>query len=102
MELYNKIGCFFSEKKDFDFTNQISYCLLFFIYNSIGDIYGCNNTLFEKRRKILKILNDKQVCEMFKAIDIDKLNISKKQKIVTKCYKSKMFITALIIYMSKK
>ena len=39
---------------------------------------------------------------MFKAIDVDKLNISKKQKIVTKCYKYRMFITALIIYMSKK
>ena len=102
LELYNKIDRFFSKKEDFDFTNQINYCLLFFIYNSIGDIYGSNDNLFEKRRKILKILNDKHVCEMFKAIDIDKLNISNKQKIVTKCYKYRMFITALIIYMSKK
>ena len=102
LRLYNKIDCFFSEKKDFDFTNQINYCLLFFIYNSIGDIYGSNNTLFEKKTKILKILNDKQVYEMFKSIDIYKLNISMKQKIITKCYKYKMFIIALIIYMSKK
>ena len=102
LELYNKIDSFFSKKEDFNFTNQINYCLLFFIYNSIGDIYGSDKRLFEKRRHILKILNNKQVCDMFKVIDIDKLNISKKQKIITNCYKYKIFITALIIYMSKK
>lgn len=102
LELYNKINSFFSNKEDFDFTNQINYCLLFFIYNSIGDIYGSNKSLFQKRDTILKILNNKQVREIFKNIDVNKLNVSKKQKIITNCYKYKVFILALIVYMSKK
>ncbi|MCC3869656.1 glycosyltransferase family 2 protein [Terrisporobacter mayombei] len=100
--LYVEIRLFFEDKKDFDFSMQIYNCLLFFIYNSIGNIYSSNKKLSVKKKDILKILNTKEVREMFNNIDIKSLNLSKKQQLITYCYKNKVFISALILYMSRK
>ena len=100
--LYREIKAFFEDKKDFDFSKQIYYCLLFFIYNSIGDLYGSNKTLYDKKKCILSILNNRDVKKMFDNIDIKNLNLSKKQQLITYCYKYKIFIPALILYMSKR
>lgn len=102
VQLYYEIKRFFQNKTDFDFSKQIYYCLLFFVYNSVGDIYGSNKSYPEKKKKILKILNNQDVKEMFKNIDINSLNMSKKQKLITYCYKYKIFIGLLISYMSRK
>lgn len=102
ISLYKEIKAFFEERKDFDFSKQIYYCILFFIYNSVGNIYASNKKLSYKKKDILKILNNKEVREMFDHIDIKILNISKKQQLITYCYKYKIFIPALILYMSRK
>lgn len=102
ISLYKEIKDFFEERKDFDFSKQIYYCLLFFIYNSVGNIYGSNKKPYDKKKDILNILNNKEVRQMFDNIDIKSLNLSKKQKLITYCYKYKIFIFALILYMSRK
>ena len=68
----------------------------------MGNIYGSNKKLFDKKKDILKILNNKEVREMFDYIDISSLNLGKKQKLITYCYKYKIFISTLVLYMSKK
>lgn len=102
ISLYKEIKAFFEDKEDFDFSKQIYYCLLFFIYNSVGNIYGSNKKLSDKKKDILNILNNQDVREMFDNININSLNLSKKQKLITYCYKYKIFISALILYMSRK
>lgn len=102
VQLYYEIKRFFGNKKDFDFSKQIYYCLLFFVYNSMGNIYGSDKSSYQKKKDILKILNSEDVKDMFKNIDIRSLNMSKKQKLITYCYKYKIFIALLIGYMSRK
>ena len=102
MKLYKEKKAFFEMRKDFDFSKQIYYCLLFFVYNSIINIYESNKSISDKKKDILKILNNKEVRHMFDNININSLNLSKKQKLITYCYKYKIFISALILYMSRK
>lgn len=84
--------------KDFNFSRQIDLCLLFFLYNAVGDLYGAPLERKEKRRMILAILNDPEVRAMFGRLDIGSLPISVKQKIITLCYRHRAGISALMRY----
>ena len=84
--------------KDFNFSRQIDLCLLFFLYNAVGDLYGAPLERKEKRRMILAILNDPEVRAMFGRLEIGSLPISAKQKFITLCYRHRAGISALMRY----
>lgn len=86
--LHFEINKYFSECESFDFSHQIDLCLLFFVYNSVSNIFSADNLEREKKFKIVKnILGDNEVRRMFSNIKVLKLPISKKLKIVTIIYK---------------
>jgi len=98
-KLHAAIRRSFSEDTAFDFQKQIDLCLLFFVFNSVGDIYGADSLSFgEKRTKIYGILRDAAVREMFGRLDISHLPIPVKQKVITFIYKKQVGISALIKY----
>ena len=84
--------------KDFDFSRQIDLCLLFFLYNAVGDLYGAPVERPEKKRMILTVLKDPEVRAMFRRLDIAGLPIPKKQKIITMLYHHRIGISLLICY----
>ena len=88
----------FGTVEAFDFGRQIDLCLLFFVYNAVGDIYRAPLTGREKKQLILSILEDPQVREMFARLDIKALPISAKQKILTWLYRRRLGLSALIRY----
>lgn len=86
--LHFEINKYFSECESFDFSHQIDLCLLFFVYNSVSNIFSADNLEREKKFEIVKnILGDNEVRRMFSNIKVLKLPISKKLKIVTIIYK---------------
>ena len=90
-KLHMKIEEHFGNDMIFDFQYQIDLCLLFFLYNAVGDIWKEQG--LDKRKKNLMvshILNEKKVKQMFKRIKVLKLPISKKLKVVTLLYKYHM------------
>lgn len=87
-KLHFEINRYFSECEDFDFSHQIDLSLLFFVYNSVSNIFGADNLEKEKKFEIVRtILGDKEVRRMFSNLKVLKLPISKKLKIVTFIYK---------------
>lgn len=86
--LHFEINNYFSECESFDFSHQIDLCLLFFVYNSVSNIFSADNLEREKKFEIVRnILGDNEVRRMFSNIKVLKLPISKKLKIVTIIYK---------------
>ncbi|WP_287971006.1 MULTISPECIES: glycosyltransferase family 2 protein [Blautia] len=87
-KLHRKIEEYFENDKTFDFQHQIDLCLLFFLYNAVGDIWREQSlNTHEKRRMVLNILKDNKVKKMFRRINIFKLPISNKLKVITLLYK---------------
>ena len=87
-KLHKKIEEYFGNDKSFDFQHQIDLCLLFFLYNAVGDIWREQSlNTHEKRRMVLNILKDNKVKKMFRRINIFKLPISNKLKVITLLYK---------------
>ena len=101
IKLFRCISNEFSNDRSFDFDYQIDLCLLFFVYNTVGEIYSTNYSFLQKRNKIYEILNTPEVVDMFKNIDIFKLNVSTKLKIITFVYKYRMGLNLLIRYFSR-
>lgn len=97
-KLHRGIREAFGNCTDYNFTHQIDLCLLFFLYNAAGDLYGAPLTRKEKKQVILLILNDPEVREMFGRLNIAKLPISPKQKAITYLYHYRIGISALIRY----
>ena len=98
LKLHAGIRASFGCCADFDFSHQIDLCLLFFLYNAVGDLYGAPLARREKKRMILKILGCPQVRELFGRLDIAKLPIPAKQKLITYLYRFRVGIPALIRY----
>lgn len=98
VRLYHRIKEVFESYSEYDFSHQINLCLLFFIYNSIGEIYSADMSTKEKKLKIYNILNMSMVREMFKAINFFQLDISFKLKVITLMYKHRFGILLLIKY----
>lgn len=81
-----------SEKRiyssEFNFEEQLDKMVLFFLFNSIGDIIRAKElTIMKKISIISKILNDPTTKNMFHHIKIDSLPISTRNKIMTLLYK---------------
>lgn len=100
--LHSKIKTEFENCGEFDFLPQIDLCLLFFLYNTVGEIYGAPMCAKDKREKICCILNTPSVREMFKRLNVGSLGISNKLKAVTVMYKYKIGISLLIAYFGRK
>lgn len=98
LKLHAGIRASFGGCADFDFSHQIDLCLLFFLYNAVGDLYGAPLARREKKRMILNILGCPQVRELFGRLDIAKLPIPAKQRLITYLYRFRVGISALIRY----
>lgn len=100
-KLYQKIKELFYYNIEFDFRKQVDFCLLFFLYNAIGDIYGGEElTIKDKVKCINKILCTLEVKKMFKRTKVCFLPVSIKQRILTWCYKYRVGIGILVRYYS--
>jgi len=100
--LHKRIENEFKCDKEFDFSKQIDLCLLFFIYNTVGQTYGANISKKEKLQKINEILKSERTIETFKNIKINELQVSMKLKIITFMYKYRIGISLLIDYFGSK
>ena len=99
MKLHRAIRDVFFANECYDFSRQIDLCLLFFLYNAVGDIYGAARlNRRDKKRRITTILNAEEVQSLFARINISDLQIAVKQKIITSLYKHRMGISLLILY----
>ena len=85
-QLYSYIKEFFSNVSDYDFNKQIDLSLLYMVYHCIGNVKKSNYKNHVKTKKILDILNDDDVKEMFKNLNINSLDISWKLKVYTLVY----------------
>ena len=78
----------FATCTDFDAQRQLDWALLFLVYNAVGDISEVKSLSIRKRkRKILEILSEIEVRDMFARIRVLNLPISWKLKILTLTYK---------------
>ena len=100
--LHSRIAADFGNDKEFDFSRQIDLCLLFFLYNTVGEIYGADLPVKEKKNRITGILKAAQVTEMFGRTSIGSLQISAKLKLLTFAYKYRVGLSFLIHYYGRK
>lgn len=100
--LHKRIKDTFGNSERFDFSHQIDLCLLFFLFNTIGDIYQTDLSKYEKKAKIKSILMTPAVSSMFEHLRITELPISKKQKVIVLIYKYQIGISALVAFYTKK
>ena len=101
--LHTKIREFFGNDAEFDFSHQIDLCLLFFVYNAVGDIMGTEQLdRKQKAEKVRGILGDKEVKKLFSHMRVQELQVSKKQKLITWLYKWNLGIGFLCWYFEKK
>ena len=103
LRLHRGIREAFGNCTDFDFSHQIDLCLLFFLYNTVGDILRTKQLpRAEKTAKIHNILIDEAVTDMFDRLNISALPVSKKQKLITWLYKKRMAIGLLCMYYERE
>lgn len=98
MKLHIEITNVFRSYREFDFSDQVDLCLLFFMYNSVGDLYTAPLGRQKKKQAIKDILKTPEISVMFKRINIRKLPITFKQKLITFMYRHRIGISALIWY----
>ena len=103
LRLHRGIQQEFGNCADYNFVPQIDLCMLFFLYNTVGDIMRTEQlNAAEKKRRILKILRESAVTEMFERLNIRSLQVSSKQKIITWLYKKRLAIGLLVRYYGRK
>ena len=100
--LHAKIRAEFAQDAAFDFRYQTDLCLLFFLFNTVGELYGAALPHGEKRKKIQKILDCEEVRAMFGRLSVCSLPISQKQKLVTLIYKYRIGVGAYLSYCEGK
>lgn len=101
--LHSCIKAEFGSVQDYDFSGQIDRCLLFFLYNTVGEILGLRQlTNKDKLNHISSILKENNIRDMFKRLDIMALPISYKQKVITWLYKKQWAISLLCKYYERK
>lgn len=102
-KLYVNIKRIFAKDQKYDFSYQIDLCLLFFVYNTVGEICRANNiSTVDKNDRIKSILTSSIVSDMFRRIKINKLKVSTKQKLITLIYKYQIGLPILIEYYGRK
>lgn len=99
LRLHRGIQEAFGSCTGFDFSRQIDLCLLFFLYNAVGDILTTKQLpRSDKVVKIRGILKSEAVTDMFGRLNIGSLPISKKQQMVTWLYRKRLAIGMLCRY----
>lgn len=102
-KLIKEIENRFGECPEYDFHEQIDKVLLFFIYNAVGDIFRADSLSRSQKNKAAKgILKDETVIELFRRLDIKKLCIPAKLKILTGCYAHPALVPLISAYMERK
>lgn len=102
-KLHERIRHIFSECLVFDFSHQIDLCLLFFVYNAVGEILNERRLPRDDRVKKCKlVLHDMEVVNMFSRLNIRSLPITRKQKVLTMMYRYGFRLEILCRYFDKK
>lgn len=93
----------FAECTEYDFSEQIDKVLLFFVYNTIGELLGADSLSRRERNEMAKkILREDTVLQMFKRLDIGKLNVSPKLRMLTRCYAHPVSVPLVSVYSGRK
>ena len=103
IKLMQEINKSFAHCKDYDFSEQIDKVLLFFVHNALGDIFGADCLSNRQKNKAAKhILQEAIVTDMFRHLNIKKLEVSAKLKILTGCYAHPILVPLLSTYFERK
>lgn len=101
--LHREITAAFCSCEDFDFKHQIDLCLLFFLYNTAGEITRTRYLDRKEKIKAVKgILRSDSLRDLFSRLKIGKLSIPFKQKLITWLYKKRWAIGLLCMYYERK
>jgi len=96
-ELWCRINMSFAKKQEYDFTQQIHRCMLFFVYMAMNQRIFAGLSARELLRESGKVLDDPLTHKALQSINISRLNISWKLKIVTLIYKKKYLRPAMLL-----
>lgn len=102
-KLYLKMVENFWGCKEWNFLIQLDKVLLFLIYNAVGEILSTDK--LETKDKVTnsnEILSQKYIRDMFSRINIMKLPISLKLKVLTYMYKYRKGLKIFIFFQSRK
>ena len=100
--LHSRLCEEFAKDEAYDFTHQLDLCLLFFLYNTLGETCVANLSSDEKKAKLREILSTPSVRKMFRRIQVRKLPISLKLKLVTAMYKYRFGLNVLVRYFGRR
>lgn len=101
-ELWRRIDDSFSKKTDYDFTQQICWCMLFFVYVAMNQRLSADLSARELLCETRTILDDPLVRKSLSRIRVNRLNISWKLKIITWIYKGKCLRPAILLLRMKR
>ena len=87
--LWLRINDCFGQKTDYDFTPQIQRCMLFFVYMAMNQRSGAAMGREAYLRACAEVLDDPLVREAMRPINIGRLRISWKLKLVSLIYQKK-------------
>lgn len=96
-ELWCRINENFSKKQDYDFTQQIQRCMLFFVYIAMNQRRYAGLPTREFFHEAGVVLNDPLVQIALEKISIRQLHISQKLKIITLIYQKRCLRPALLL-----
>lgn len=97
LELYHRIQNSFGQKSEFDFEPQIQRCMLFFVYIAINDLRMPKGSTAKFFQEANAILDNPVVEAALKKIQIYRLNISWKLKIISLIYQKKFLRPAILL-----
>lgn len=89
LKLYEFISNYFLSQKEYDFSQQVCICLLYFLYSSVNNIKNSSMTLINKYSKVKEIAKNIKVREMFKLLNLRNLDIPLTLRLRTYVYKSR-------------
>ena len=96
-ELWCRINESFGKKQDYDFTQQIQLCMLFFIYMAMNQRRYAGLPTREFFHETGVVLDDPLVHEALRTIPVSQLQISWKLKIISLIYQKKWLRPALLL-----
>lgn len=96
-ELWCRINESFSKKQDYDFTQQIQRCMLFFVYMAMNQRRYAGLPTREFFHEAGVVLDDPLVHESLRTMQVGQLQISWKLKIISLIYQKKGLRPALLL-----
>lgn len=102
-KLHERICASFGACSDYDFSRQVDLCLLFFVYNAVGEMLAAEAlSIGERVKNSREILMSAQVRAMLERLDIMHLPVSAKLKVMTWLYRSRRGLGLLSWYLERK